>query len=163
MNCLRHGEVQLLSTVNNTVQGAIHYLSCGCFGTAEQLRDPQYDPKPPAAPDPRVGELEAQVAAHADTIAAHEDTIATHVATVEELQAQLAAKDEQIAALQAQVPQPVATPAAEAHAEAIGVDLTQVEGTGVDGKITKPDVVAAAEAATADAGATDTTTPEQAS
>lgn len=37
-----------------------------------------------------------------------------------------------------------ATDAAVAHAEATGVDLTQVEGTGADGTITKPDVVAAA-------------------
>ena len=39
-----------------------------------------------------------------------------------------------------------ATPAAQATAEEAGVDLTQVEGTGADGKITKADVVAAATA-----------------
>lgn len=39
---------------------------------------------------------------------------------------------------------PPATPAAVAHADATGVDLTQVEGTGVDGTILKADVVAAA-------------------
>lgn len=37
-----------------------------------------------------------------------------------------------------------ATPAAQAHAEETGVDLATVEGTGADGKVTKPDVVAAA-------------------
>jgi pyruvate/2-oxoglutarate dehydrogenase complex dihydrolipoamide acyltransferase (E2) component len=41
---------------------------------------------------------------------------------------------------------PPATPAAVAHAEETGVDLTQVEGSGADGKITKADVAAAAEA-----------------
>lgn len=40
---------------------------------------------------------------------------------------------------------PAATPAAVAHADELGVDLTQVQGTGVDGTITKPDVAAAAE------------------
>ena len=34
-----------------------------------------------------------------------------------------------------------ATPAATAAAEEVGVDLTAVEGTGADGKITKADVV----------------------
>lgn len=38
-----------------------------------------------------------------------------------------------------------ATPAAEAHAEEKGVDLTEVEGTGKDGRVTAPDVDAAAE------------------
>ena len=38
-----------------------------------------------------------------------------------------------------------ATPAAEAKAEELGVDLTQVEGTGADGKIIVSDVEAAAE------------------
>lgn len=42
-------------------------------------------------------------------------------------------------------PEVAATPAAVEHAEATGVDLTQVEGTGADGKITKADVVAAAQ------------------
>lgn len=37
-----------------------------------------------------------------------------------------------------------ATPAAVAHAEATGVDLTQVEGSGANGTVTKADVVAAA-------------------
>lgn len=41
-----------------------------------------------------------------------------------------------------------ATPAAAAHAEATGVDLTQVEGTGAGGQITKADVQAAASEAT---------------
>ena len=41
---------------------------------------------------------------------------------------------------------PNATPAAIAHAEATGVDLSQVEGSGAEGKITKADVAAAAEA-----------------
>lgn len=40
---------------------------------------------------------------------------------------------------------PVATPAAEAKAEELGVDLSQVEGTGADGKIVVGDVEAAAE------------------
>lgn len=39
-----------------------------------------------------------------------------------------------------------ATPAAQAAAEEAGVDLTQVEGTGSEGTITKADVVAAASA-----------------
>jgi pyruvate/2-oxoglutarate dehydrogenase complex dihydrolipoamide acyltransferase (E2) component len=39
---------------------------------------------------------------------------------------------------------PSATPAAAAHAEATGVDLSTVEGTGQDGKILKSDVEAAA-------------------
>jgi pyruvate/2-oxoglutarate dehydrogenase complex dihydrolipoamide acyltransferase (E2) component len=44
----------------------------------------------------------------------------------------------------APVDTPPATPAAVAHADATGVDLTQVEGTGVGGTIIKADVVAAA-------------------
>lgn len=47
----------------------------------------------------------------------------------------------------AQADMPPATPAAAAHAEAMGVDLTQVEGTGKDGTITKADVQAAASSA----------------
>jgi pyruvate/2-oxoglutarate dehydrogenase complex dihydrolipoamide acyltransferase (E2) component len=39
---------------------------------------------------------------------------------------------------------PAATPAAEVHAADLGVDLSTVEGTGVGGTITKPDVAAAA-------------------
>src|SRR5690242_17743124 len=42
-------------------------------------------------------------------------------------------------------PQPAATPAAAAHADELGVDLSQVEGTGQGGTITKADVAAAAE------------------
>ena len=40
-----------------------------------------------------------------------------------------------------------ATPAAQAHAEELGVDLSQVEGSGADGKITKADVAAHAASA----------------
>lgn len=40
-------------------------------------------------------------------------------------------------------PEVEATPAAEKLADEAGVDLTQVEGTGKDGKVTKPDVEAA--------------------
>ena len=40
---------------------------------------------------------------------------------------------------------PNATPAAIAHAVATGVDLSQIEGSGAEGKITKADVAAAAE------------------
>lgn len=40
---------------------------------------------------------------------------------------------------------PPATPAAIAHADELGVDLTQVEGTGKDGTILKSDVAAAVE------------------
>jgi len=42
-----------------------------------------------------------------------------------------------------------ATPAAEAHAAAVNVDLTQVTGTSADGNILKSDVQAAADAGTA--------------
>lgn len=45
--------------------------------------------------------------------------------------------------------EPAATPAAAEHAAATGVDLTQVEGTGKDGVITKADVAAAAPEAAA--------------
>lgn len=38
-----------------------------------------------------------------------------------------------------------ATPAAEAAAEEHGVDLTQVEGSGAEGRVTKADVVEAAQ------------------
>lgn len=41
---------------------------------------------------------------------------------------------------------PSATAAAVAHADETGVDLSTVEGTGANGTITKPDVVAAAAA-----------------
>lgn len=41
--------------------------------------------------------------------------------------------------------QPAATPAAVEAAEELGVDLSTIEGSGVDGKITKADVEAAAE------------------
>lgn len=41
-------------------------------------------------------------------------------------------------------PEVSATPAAAAHAEELGVDLSTVEGTGAEGKITKGDVAAAA-------------------
>lgn len=41
-----------------------------------------------------------------------------------------------------------ATPAAVAHADALGVDLAQVAGSGTDGKIVKADVEAAAAALT---------------
>jgi pyruvate/2-oxoglutarate dehydrogenase complex dihydrolipoamide acyltransferase (E2) component len=36
-----------------------------------------------------------------------------------------------------------ATPAALAHAESLGVDISQIKGTGKDGKVTKGDVEAA--------------------
>lgn len=39
-------------------------------------------------------------------------------------------------------PAVAATPAAVAHAEATGVDLTQVEGSGAGGQVIKSDVVA---------------------
>lgn len=48
-----------------------------------------------------------------------------------------------------------ATPAAEAHAAEVGVDLAQVEGTGKDGTITKADVAAAAPAEGAASGEAD--------
>lgn len=136
MECLRHGTVELVSTVNNTVKGALHFLSCGCFGTAEQLRDPDYNPNPPAEPHPadvakdaRIAELEAAHAealatidAHVETLAGHEATIAgqteaieAHVATVEELQARLAEKDAQIASLEAAAK--ASEPAGNAHVE----------------------------------------------
>jgi pyruvate/2-oxoglutarate dehydrogenase complex dihydrolipoamide acyltransferase (E2) component len=41
--------------------------------------------------------------------------------------------------------EPEATPAAQAHADALGVDLTTVEGTGVGGNILKSDVQTAAD------------------
>lgn len=41
---------------------------------------------------------------------------------------------------------PLATDSAKLHAEATGVDLSKVEGTGKDGKITQPDVAKAAAA-----------------
>ena len=44
------------------------------------------------------------------------------------------------------VEMPPATPKAVEHAEALGVDLTQVEGTGAGGTILKKDVEAAAPA-----------------
>lgn len=44
-----------------------------------------------------------------------------------------------------EVPDVSATPAAVAHAEEFGVDLTQVEGTGKDGTIIKADVAAVVE------------------
>jgi pyruvate/2-oxoglutarate dehydrogenase complex dihydrolipoamide acyltransferase (E2) component len=47
-----------------------------------------------------------------------------------------------------------ATPAAVAHAEELGVDIQQVEGTGADGKVTKQDVAAHAEAHPGKVGAT---------
>lgn len=50
---------------------------------------------------------------------------------------------------------PEATEAAVAHAEATGVDLSTVEGTGAGGKITKADVAAAAADAPAEAAASD--------
>ena len=52
--------------------------------------------------------------------------------------AQEISEDEEIAA----------TPAAVAHADALGVDLAQVEGTGADGQILKADVAAAADEST---------------
>ncbi len=46
---------------------------------------------------------------------------------------------------------PEATAAAQAHAEELGVDLSQVEGSGADGKITKADVAAHAVASSDEA------------
>lgn len=43
------------------------------------------------------------------------------------------------------VEEPNATPAAVEHAEEVGVDLSNVEGSGAEGRITKADVAAAAE------------------
>ena len=40
------------------------------------------------------------------------------------------------------VPSVTASPAAQAHAEKHGIDLSQIQGTGKDGTVTKADVVA---------------------
>lgn len=58
-----------------------------------------------------------------------------HRTAPDELMAYIAAQNE---------PAPAATPAAQAHADELGVDLSQVEGTGQDGTILKSDVAAAA-------------------
>lgn len=57
-----------------------------------------------------------------------------------------AAQADAEAAAAAAAPDVDATPAALAHAEEMGVDITQVEGTGAEGRVTKADVAAAAEA-----------------
>lgn len=63
--------------------------------------------------------------------------------TAEAIKNQIAALQRQLSYLEAenaaQIP-PVATPAAEEYAEAEGVDLAEVEGTGAEGKVTKADV-----------------------
>ncbi len=67
MDCARHGPVELSYSTNSNVPGkdygTIHYLTCGCHGNSEQLRDPLYDPNPPSADALRVAELEAENAA----------------------------------------------------------------------------------------------------
>ena len=72
------------------------------------------------------------------------------------------AEADRLAALNAE-PMPAATPAAVAHAEETGVDLTQVEGTGVGGTILKADVAAAAADAPVEETAADVNAPEAAS
>lgn len=70
--------------------------------------------------------------------------IGTHIQHFDTLPAGVSENTEAVAE-PSTTPEP--TVAAQAEAEATGVDVDAVDGTGVDGRVTKPDVVAAAEAA----------------
>lgn len=64
MSCARHPGAVYVRSVNDSKMdgGHAHFYDCGCHGTAEQLRDPAYDPNPPSAESLRIAELEAEVA-----------------------------------------------------------------------------------------------------
>lgn len=107
-------------------------------GSADVSTDPSEQAMPASFPPPEGAELDHPVDQAATNVGDNagqslEDALAD-AAPSDGAESQSTPSDEGVNA----------TPAAVEHAEATGVDLSEVDGSGKDGRVTKPDVEAAA-------------------